>query len=274
MKTYIYILLLVMVTFAACRPVRKVQKIENAIAHIDTTRATVVKPTEVVDSLSIVKKIITNVAHTRIDFSTFSAKVKVDYEGAETDNHANAFIRIKKDSAIWISIRGALNYEGIRLFITKDSLKLMNFLEKTIEYRSISYLQDMSSLPLTFYDLQDIIIGNPVFVDSNIVSYKSSPNGLQVLMISRFFKNLVTLDNKNLRIVHSKLDDTDPMRSRTCDITYSDYEAQGNISFSTTREIIAAEKSKLDINLNFKQYTFNQPESFPFNVPKSYKRKK
>lgn len=263
----------VLVVFNACRPVKKVQKIENAIASIDTTRAIVVKPAEVVDSFSIVKKIIGNLAHTRIDYTTFSSKVKVDYEGAETDNHANAFIRIRKDSAIWISVRGALNIEGIRLLITKDSLKLMNLLDKTIENRSISYLQDFAQVPISFFDLEDVIVGNPIFVDSNIVSYKSTANGLQVLMISRLFKNLVTLETKDLRIVHSKLDDTDPLRSRTCDITYSDYTSQGGINFSTTREIVVAEKSKLDINLSFKQYNFNGPETFPFNVPKSYKKK-
>jgi len=262
-----------LVTFYACHTVKRVQKIQNAIAHIDTTRAIVIKPTEVVDSLSIVKKIIGNLAQNRIDYNTFYAKVKVDYEGAETDNHVVAFISIKKDSAIWISIHGALNIEGIRLLITKDSLKLMNVLEKTVSYRSVSYLQELSQVPLTYSDLQDIIIGNPIFVDSNIVSYKSTASGLQVMMISRLFKNLITLDSKNLRIAHSKLDDVDPMRSRTCDITYSDYEAQGNINFSTTREIIVAEKSKLDIGLNFKQYNFNQPVTFPFRVPKSYKIK-
>jgi hypothetical protein len=272
MKRPIYLLLLVTLAFAACHTVKKVQRLENAIAHIDTTRATVVKPAEVVDSLSIVKQIIANVARTRIDFTTFSAKVKVDYEGAETGDHVTALINIKKDSAIWIDIRGPLNIEGARMLITKDSLKLMDGQHRTISYRSVSYLQDLAQIPLSFYDLQDIIVGNPVFVDSNIVSYKSSANGLQVLMISRFFKNLITLDSKNLRIAHSKLDDVDPMRNRTCDITYSDYDTQGSINFSTTREITVAEKAKLDITLNFKQYNFNQPVSFLFRVPKSYKK--
>ncbi len=274
MKATIYILL-VMVLLSACHTVKKVQKIENAIAHIDTSRAVVVKPAAVVDSFSIVKTIVANLEHSRIDYTTFSAKVKVDYQGAETDNHVTAFINIKKDSAVWIDIRGggALNIEGIRLLITKDSLKMINAQEKTYVSRSVSYLLDIAQVPLTFYDLQDIIVGNPVFVDSNIVSYKSSANGLQVLMINKLFKNLITLDSRNLRLIHSKLDDTDPMRNRTCDITYSDYETQGSINFATTREIVIAEKSKLDINLNYKQYAFNQPVSFPFRVPKSYKKK-
>jgi len=274
MKKIVSISFLVLGLYA-CHTVKKVQKIQNDIAHIDTTRAIVVKPAEVVDSLSIVKQIIGNLAKTRIEYTTFSAKVKVDYEGAESDNHVTANINIKKDSAIWIDIRGggALNVEVMRLLITKDSLRIMNGLDKTVSYRSIGFLQQLSQVPLTFYDLQDVIVGNPVFVDSNIVSYKSTASGLQVLIISRLFKNLVTLESKNLKIVHSKLDDVDPMRNRTCDITYNDYETIGNISFSTSREIIVAEKGKVDINLNFKQYAFNQPVSFLFRVPKSYKLK-
>ena len=41
--------------------------------------------------------------------------------------------------------------------------------------------------------------------------------------------------------------------------------------FATDRDISVTEKSKLDIHLRFKQYNFNETQSFPFTVPKSYK---
>ncbi len=271
MKIAAYIIFLMMV-LNACRPVKKVQSIEKAITSIDTSHSVVVvKP--VVDSLSVVKDIIKNLGKNRIDFKTFSAKVKVDYQGAEDENHVNAFIRIQKDSIIWVSIRGALNIEGVRLLVTKDSVKLMNFQDHTIQNRSVSYLQDISQVPLSFYDLQDILVGNPVFIDSNVVSYKTTANNLQILMIGKVFKNLVTLENKSFKLIHSKLDDVDPIRNRTCDITLSDYVFTGNTVFSTSREIIISEKSKLDINLDFKQYNFNQPETFPFTLPRNFKKK-
>ncbi len=257
----------------ACRPVKKVQKIETAIGKIDTAHVVVVKPVDTIDSLSVVKGIIKNLAKTRIDFKTFSAKVKFDYQGANDENHATANIRIRKDSIIWVSITGPLNIEGIRMIVTKDSVKLINYSDRTVEYRSVNYLQDLVQVPLNFYDLQDFIVGNPIFVDSNVVSYKATTNGLQVLMIGKVFKNLVTLENTGFKVIHSKLDDVDPMRNRTCDITFSDYKLQGYISFATTREITVAEKSKLDINLDFKQYSFNQPETFPFTVSRKFKKK-
>jgi Domain of unknown function (DUF4292) len=44
------------------------------------------------------------------------------------------------------------------------------------------------------------------------------------------------------------------------------------LSFSTKRNITVSEKKKLDIVLDYRQYGFNETLSFPFNVPKNYKR--
>src|SRR6478735_8722694 len=103
----------------------------------------------------------------RIEFNTFSGKMKVEYEGKEAGDQATAYVRIQKDSVIWMSLTGALGIEGYRLMINKDSFMLMNKLEKTVQYRSIAYLTEITQVPFDFYSLQDLIIGNPVFIDSN-----------------------------------------------------------------------------------------------------------
>lgn len=87
-----------------------------------------------------------------------------------------------------------------------------------------------------------------------------------------FFKHLVSLSNADYTILHSKLDDINEGRNRTCDITFSDYENTSGVPFSTKRDISVAEQSKLDINLDFKQYSFNQPLTFPFSIGKNYKK--
>lgn len=256
---------------ASCRPAKKVQRIESAISKKDTAEAVIVKPPKTVDSFELVKDIVYNLNKNRINFTTFSAKVRVEYEGKDNSNQANAYIRIQKDSLIWVSLTGALGIEGYRALITRDSVMLMNKLDKTIQYRSISYLQDITKVPFDFYALQDFIVGNPIFLDSNIVSFKSANDQLLVSMVGTVFKNLITIDNQSLNIVHSKLDDINPLKNRTADITYDDYEKQDSINFSTKRKITVSEKSKLDINLDFKNYNFNKLQDYPFNIPKNYK---
>lgn len=271
MRIVILLLSLSSMVFA-CRPAKKVQKIQTAISKMDTTDVVVVRKNDKVDSIKLIQEVYTKVLKNKIDFNTFSAKVKVAYEGKESSDDATAFIRIRKDSVIWISLRGALGIEGIRVLILKDSVKVMNLLKKQVTLRSISYLQEVTQLPFDFNTLQDLIVGNPVFIDSNILSYKTNAdNELLVLMSGALFKHLVTLDNTDYKILHSKLDDVDAVRNRTCDITFSDYESTAGVPFSTRRRISVAEKSKLDINLEFKTYTFNQPITFPYNIPKNYK---
>ena len=92
---------------------------------------------------------------------------------------------------------------------------VLNKLEKFYVARSIGFLQEMTSLPLDLYTLQDMIVGNPVYLDSNIIRYSTGNGVVNLLSLGQFFKNLLTLNDGDKSVIHSKLDDTNPMRSRT-----------------------------------------------------------
>jgi hypothetical protein len=258
--------------FFACRPTKKIQKIEEAISKKDTVETVVITQTASVDSAKLIAELIDKVNHKRIEFNTFSAKAKIDYESQEQKDGGTAHIRIQKDKFLWISLTGPLGVEGFRMLVTPDSVTLMNKLNKTVQYRTIEYLQELTDIPFDFATLQDLIVGNPIFTNNNVVSYKNSGNDLLVLMVGSIYKHLLTLDN-DYKIVHSKLDDVNVIRNRTCDITYSDYENKEGFPFATKRVITVAEKSRLELKMDFKQYAFNPALTFPFNVPKNYKIK-
>ena len=95
---------------------------------------------------------------------------------------------------------------------------------------------------------------------------------MSLLSVGRWFKNLITLEEPDKILLHSKLDDTDLTKNRTAALTYSDYENKKGVPFSTKRRITVAEKNRLDIKLDFKQYEFNGDVSFPFSIPKNYDR--
>ena len=267
------IILLITICFlASCRSTRNIQ---TAITKKDTVAAVVVipavNPTE--DSISFIRDMYNRLINSRISFTTFSAKLDVDYTDADGKRYdVNAHIRMYKDSVIWVSVTGPLGIEGLRAYITKDSVKLLDKQNKTYITRSVSYLQDITELPLDLPSLQDLLLGNPVFLDSTIVSYSRTAGSISLQSNGGFFKNLLTVSEPDRLLQSTKLDDMDELRSRTCYLTYSDYENKKGINFSTKRNINVAEKKKLDIDLNFKQYDFNETLSFPFNVPKSYKR--
>ncbi len=260
------------IAFASCRSTKK---ITTAIATKDTTAIVIIREEQKVDSAALKLAILKKIQSNRINCEWFSAtKIKADYDDNSGDNNNfNIGIRLRKDSVIWVSITKkvlGIDFEGLRILATKDSVKILNKQEKEIKYRSIAYLQEVTKLPFDFYTLQDLILGNPIFFANNIVSYKYYEDKLQALSIGDLFKHLINVDTTTNNILHSKLDDVDITRNRTCDITFSEYQNKNGILFSTDRNITVTEKSKLDIQLNFKQYTFNEPQTFPFTIPKGY----
>ena len=270
--TRFFALVFIIALLASCRSTKKIQ---TAITKKDSA-STVNVPSGVTksDTIQLINAALRKVDSNHIGFRTFSAKVNVDYSGSDGKKYdVNANIRMYKDSVIWIAVNALLGIDAMRLFITKDSLKLLDKLNKTYTARSVDYLREVTSLPLNLYNLQDLIMGNPVFLDSNIVSYSVNNNQIALLSLGNLFKNLITLNESDKTLIHSKLDDIDPARNRTADLTYGDYESKKGMPFSTKRRIVVTEKNRLDIKLEFKQYDFNQEVSFPFSVPKNYDRR-
>jgi hypothetical protein len=263
----LFILFIFTSAIVSCKPTKKIQ---TAIIKKDSTESVTLDHAKE-DSIRVIKDTYHNILANQIDYTTFSAKIDVDYIDADDKKYSvNAFLRMFKDSIIWIDIHAFLGIEALKALITKDSVKILDKQNKLYTARSIEYLQEMSALPVDLSTLQDLLIGNTVFLDSNIIAYSKFNNSISLLSIGKIFKNLVTL-NEDKQVQRIKLDDLNELRNRTGDLTYGDYENKTGINFSKTRKISFAEKKKLDIRLEFKQYNFNDPLTFPFSIPKNYK---
>jgi Domain of unknown function (DUF4292) len=273
MKNLIKIIfgMLLLCSINACRSTKKLQ---TALNKKDTNVVTVSK-LPVVDSLPEGDSVLQNIQKNKIRFTTFSGKIKVQYEdfkGKQPD--FNAFVRLYKDSVLWISINATfLSIEAFRILITKDSIIILNKLNKQVEYHPFNYIEKIANIPLNFSILQDIIIGNPVYTGDSVVAFRHTSNHLLIGTIGKFFKNLITISADDDLIERSKLDDIEVGQNRTADLSYGSYEKNNGLSFATYREITVAEKTKVDITLSFKQYQFNSELSFPFSVPRNYKTK-
>lgn len=253
----------------ACRSTKKLQ---TAISKKDTVQVVMVDNNRF-DSSGFIREAYTGVLRNRIDFTTFSAKVKVDYRGGDGKSYDfNAFLRMRKDSVIWVSVNAALGIEAFRVIITPDSVKVLNKLDKVAQLRSVNYLQEVTHLPFDFYALQDLIMGNPIYLDSNIVSFRKDEEYVSLMSMGRQFKHYITVGANDYLVNSSKLDDAEVGRSRTAVLSYGEYETKDNIRFATKRKISVAEQTKLDITLEFKQFNFNENLNYPFSVPKNYRK--
>lgn len=269
MKQIMYVLVLLIGMGAiGCRATRK---LNTAIAKKDSVTTTVLADAHA-DSMNYIRQVFANLENNRIDYKTFSAKMKVEYWDKDGKGpELMVFVRMQKDSLIWLSVNATMfSYEAFRILITPDSVKLINKKDKVVQFRSVKYLEEMAKIPFDFKNVQEMIVGNPLFLDTNIVSYKTGPSSISLLSIGDIFKNLLTMGNENFLLQHIKLDDVDVIRNRTCDMSFSNYDGTAGMPFSTFRKMSFTEKSKIDVQMEFKQFSFNEKLAYPFNIPKNY----
>lgn len=272
MKNILIIFISGFFVFCSCKSTKKIQ---TAITPKDTIAVMPSKPVEDAkfDSMAFIRENYQQIQNRQIQYQSFSAKTDVDYREVDGKKYSvTVHIRMVKDSVIWLLVNGPLGIEGLRALITADSVKILDKQNKTYTARSLSYLQEVTALPLDLSSLQNLLIGNAVFLGPEIASYQKLPGAISFLSVGSFFKNLYTVNEADKLAISSKLDDVNGLRNRTCFLTYSDYEDKKGPLFSKHRNINVSENKKIDISIQFKQYEFNEKLSFPFNVSEKYKR--
>ena len=179
-----------------------------------------------------------------------------------------------KDSAIWISLSGSiLNLELYRILITPDSVTILSKLDKTVERLPFRFMDEIAHIPLNFSSLQDLIVGNPIYVGDSILGFQSSGKNILIATEGSIFKNILALSPVSKLLKTSSLTENDPFNKRAINLFYGDYQNLNTLNFPITREIIVDDESKIKIALNFKQQEFNKELSVTFNVPPNYKTK-
>ena len=268
---FVFFALLVVFASVGCKTAKKIQV---AVDKKDSTSISITQPVNE-DSILVIKNALKDVHEKQINFKTFSAKIKVEYEDAKGKQpNITAYVRILKDSLIWISgYATVFNVEAFRILIKKDSVFVLDKINKEVKSRSLDFLQELTEIPFDLKALQNLLVGNPIYLDDSVLSYKETESKILLATLGQYFKHLLTLSKVDHLLTHSKLDDINIVRNRTADITYGNYEINNGVNFSTYREITVSEKNKLDIQLNYKQYDFNKELSIIFNIPANYTRR-
>ena len=208
-----------------------------------------------------------------IPFTTFSAKLKVDFE-SETKQMSgiNAVIRMQKDSIIWISASMPIVGEVARAIITPDSLKAIDKFHKKQYLRAIKDANDLLNIPFDFKTLQNMIIGNPVYLTDSIYQVIKTPSVISFSCDSTLFTSLFNVFADDYVLQQSKVMDKDSTHKRSCELTYGEYKSQDGHKFATRRRIFVEEKNVTRINMDFNKVEFDQPATFPFTIPANYSK--
>ena len=118
-----------------------------------------------------------------------------------------------------------------------------------------------------------VVLRDGEFVNRSGEFFDKTGNAFLIGTVGELFKNLLTISEENNHLIKSKLQDIGIIKARTALLLYDNYEQSGNGFFATERQISVGEKTKVNIQMSFKQFEFNKELSFPFSIPQNYKRK-
>ena len=267
MKKIILSIVISNLIFSACHTARKAQHLVSAQPVINQSPAENKKP---VDSVAIIKEQLTGLLNTPVNFNTFYGKAKADFSSAQASGNVTVYVRMQKDSVIWISITGPLNIEGARVLITKDSVKVINKLESSVHLSSIEHLQKITKLPFSFSDFQNIILGKPSVMNNAELSFDIEPDSIKVSAQQSLINYIFCFTKSNLLLAQSNFIANSNGNAIDANIFYNNYKTVNGINFSVDRNIAVSGTSPMKLQLNFKEYNFNQPQTFPFTISKNY----
>lgn len=209
-----------------------------------------------------------------IDFKWFSGRIGLNYQSAKENFSATLKVRIQRDSAIWIS-GTKLAIEGVRVLITRDSLRILDRLARKYAVTDLGYLSRAYNLPSDFDALQQFLVGNPIFLDE-AKQFKSKTNGSQHVLANINPQNIRTtyiLNDADYQVDKLMLDDL--TEKRRVMVQYSDYEAiegKGNFAFFRNIELQSQQTGIIEADFNFSKAKFDEPQRMAFSIPRSYKR--
>lgn len=215
-----------------------------------------------------------------------SCKASVDVIRNNEEFNFSVSIRMRTDSAIWLYISPALGLEGFRVLITKDSVRMMDKINKRFWANDFKYLYKLFDIPVTFDMLQSVVLGNyfsyqdetkprSSYVDnqyyllSNLVRKKKLRSEEDVDLTKKFIQD-VWLSPENYRIAASVTEDK--KAKINFELRYSDFRLVENHLFPYHSNIKLKSDKPFRISIEYSKVAINKPLEFPFNVPSAYEK--
>ena len=269
-----FFVLLFSIFIYSCHPAKKVTGSDNASHTADTAFA---------GALEAYKKNIPQ-------FSALTIRGNVDYSSGNDEASFGIHMRIKKDSAVWISASSLFGIEVFRILITPDSVKILDkwnniYYSDKLEALKISFHADVNldvlqSLICASYitssiqdTLRSLYIENPDYVLSTIYKKQNSRADEQTSQLP--FACDLWCVNPVMRVKKMML--SQPASSRYVEAKYDDYR-QSDAGIFPYRTVITARDSSTQktalIRVTVDKIIASSDAEMPFSVPKKFERRR
>lgn len=216
---------------------------------------------------------------TNVDFRYLTAKgrAQVDQAGNKLPT-INLALRARKDSVIWLSASVSA-LEVARVHITRDSVRVLNKLQREYYAGDFAYLSQRLNVPVTFEQVQAILLGDYLPAPAGTtptVTTENEAQRVQFQQASLLIEQLINLSSTKVQQL-SVRDQTNPNNYYSVD--FSDFQplVPGNQPFARTVSLRMqqAQNPASSATITYRSVELDKERlGFPFSVPANYARKK
>lgn len=206
-----------------------------------------------------------------LKFKELSAKLRITAAQNGQSQSFNCQLRWQKGEKIWLSM-SLLGVEGVRVLITRDSIKWIDRINNEYLLKPYSYTAQALKLDIPFEALERMLIGQPALMDKSIVKTAETDVSQEWRGLYQNTFNTVAFFSKinNMLIEYSA---NDPMQQRSLLCRYGDFRQVTNRMFAFDRYMkFILKNDNIDIQAKFVDVSVTENLSFPFEIPSKYKR--
>ncbi|MES2544462.1 MAG: DUF4292 domain-containing protein [Bacteroidota bacterium] len=217
-------------------------------------------------------KIIENHIANKKNFSSLYIKASASYKDEKQSQNVSAEIKIKKDEKILISVR-FLGITMAKALITPKEVKYYDKINGNYFEGNYAGLSEWLGTDLDFQKVQNLLLGQAID-DLKKGDYKSSiENKLYKIETIKESPTNKTFYFESDHFLVKKEEIFQVPQDRKLLVNYPDYKefAEGIFPLQIIIEAIQ-KKGKTNIDIDYKQFSFNEELSFPYSVPDGYER--
>ncbi len=211
-------------------------------------------------------------------FRYLKAKGKLLINMNGQQQSANMSLRIRRDSAIWLS--GSLvGIEGVRALLTPDSVRVVMPLQREYFVGGYEYLSQLLGVPVTFQQVQAVLLGD----------YFPAPNGTAPTVVAEPGRQRVSYPQATLQLEQlinlgngrlQQLKVTDSATPRGLTVDYSDFrpveptnQAFAHATFVQARQPGTKGPVTSTVAINYAKIDLDRERlNFPFVISPKYRR--
>ncbi|MDB5226968.1 MAG: hypothetical protein JWN78_1161, partial [Bacteroidota bacterium] len=159
--------------------------------------------------------------------------------------------------------------EGARVLITRDSIKIMDKINERYILKPLSYIKEKTFVDLSFSDIENLLFGQLIFVDTSKAKYADNPANITMSSDGVQFLTNVVFDKATKKL--NSIFVTDKTHPQTVSSTYGNYETQLGKPFSMDRYLeIKSGPETFSMDAKFQSIEIRQNLEYPFAINPGY----